>query len=170
MASVIKQINIIISFNLIGLITYRDRNSIMFLVNQLFVKISPSQRSLVVALAAFFFYGAWAYWVNLSHGVSPALRAACVQGSYSLLLTFTITMLTEYIYLFFCRLLDNSLLINWATIVFVCTCVFSTSWWVNAMAGTPEIFRTVILGYLIGGTYTVLYVYGLARSNRPKSA
>jgi len=128
-----------------------------------FTQLNPFQRSLASASAGFAFYGTWAYLVNSMHGMAPALKAACVQGSYSFSLTLTMTLLIEGLYRQLDRLLNVDFVVVWGTIVLVCAIIFGTSWWINAMAGTPEIFNTVILGYVIGGTYTITYVHGLAR-------
>jgi len=123
------------------------------------------QRSLLGAVAGFFFYGGWAYLVNSMHGHWPALKAACVQGSYSFVLTLCMTLLLEGMFRFMARFFSSRKLINWTTIFVSCLLVFSGSWFVNYLAGTPEIFRTVILGYAVGFIYSVSYVYGLARTN-----
>lgn len=128
-----------------------------------FTRLKPYQRSLLSAFVGFVFYGAWAYWVNMSHGTVASVKAACVQGSYSFLLTFVMTMLIEFLYRSIFAIFNNGLLIIWLTIALTCCLIFSTSWWVNVFAGTPEILETVILGYLIGGLYTVIYVYNLAQ-------
>ncbi|NND81454.1 MAG: hypothetical protein HKN50_03420 [Gammaproteobacteria bacterium] len=128
-----------------------------------FGALSPFQRSSLSALAALLFYGGWAYLVNSMHGPMAATKAALVQGSYSMVLTFVMAVMVETIYWYFGKLFKHLNAQIWATIVLSCAVVFSTSWGVNAWAGTPEIFNTVILGYVIGAIYTTLYVYGLAR-------
>ena len=95
-----------------------------------------------------------------------AIKAGVVQGSYSFVLTLCMTLLLEFVFKLSNRVFNQILLINWTTIIVCCTAVFSISWAVNAAAGTPEILRTVILGYIIGGIYIVGYVYGLARSEQ----
>ena len=100
------------------------------------------------------------------HGMGAGLKAACVQGGYSFTLTFFMTILVEGIFRIVSRISVIQGLINWITIIITCAIIFSTSWWINVMAGTPEIFNTVILGYIIGGIYSASYVYGLARAQR----
>lgn len=128
-----------------------------------FHRFSAVQRSIISAAAGFFFYGGWAYLVNSSHGHWVALKAACVQGSYSFVLTLCMTLLLEGMFKVMSRWFENRLVINWVTIVTCCALIFSGSWIVNLMAGTPEILQTVILGYIIGGAYSASYVYGLAK-------
>lgn len=128
-----------------------------------FHRLSALQRSTLSAVAALLGYGGWAYLVNSMHGSVPAFKAACVQGSYSLAMTFVMTLMIEGLYRFFGRFLAGGKAAQIATVVVVCAILFSSSWWINAMAGTPEIFNTVILGYIIGGIYTTSYVFGLSR-------
>ncbi|MEM7357765.1 MAG: hypothetical protein AAF431_01555 [Pseudomonadota bacterium] len=133
-----------------------------------FASLNPFQRSLVSAFSGLVGYGGWAYLVNSMHGSFAGFKAACVQGSYSFLLTFVMTMMIEGLYRFMSELSDTEQFNKLATIVVTCAIIFSTSWWVNAMAGTPEIFNTVILGYIIGGVYTISYVIGLSREKMQK--
>lgn len=124
--------------------------------------MTPFQRSLFSAFAALIAYGGWAYLVNSMHGNFAAVKAACVQGSYSFLLTFLMTILIELLYRVSCAITNVELLSKVLTIVVTCSIIFSASWWVNVLAGTPEIFNTVILGYVVGGAFTASYVIGLA--------
>lgn len=129
----------------------------------IFNRLSATQRSLISAIAGFLFYGSWAFWVNHQHGFGMGLRAMCVQGSYSFLLTLVMTGLIETLFSISSRIFLNRTLIIWSTIVCSCFLIFSTSWSINVLAGTPEVLRTVILGYIVGGIYSTTYVYGLAR-------
>ena len=132
------------------------------MISSVFDRMTPFQRSLFSAFAALIGYGGWAYLVNSMHGNFAAVKAACVQGSYSFLLTFLMTILIELLYRASCAITQADLLSKVLTIVITCSIIFSTSWWVNVLAGTPEIFNTVILGYVVGGLFTASYVIGLA--------
>lgn len=136
------------------------------MLEQLFSRLTPIQRSLLSAIAGLVAYGAWAYWVNVMHGADKALMAACVQGGYSFALTFVMTILIEGIYRQFANTPILSPYRRVATVLTTCAIIFSLSWWVNAMAGTPEIFRTVILGYFVGGIFTVGYVGELVKESQ----
>lgn len=136
----------------------------------MFDELTPLQRSLVSALVGFVGYGVWAFMVNQMHGWQVGLKAAVVQGSYSFLVTLLMTLLLESIYK---RLVifrsnrkssvgDSTRLAAICTIVIVCFILYTSSWLINYIAGTPEIFHTVILGYIIGTVYTVLYTIKLA--------
>jgi hypothetical protein len=133
------------------------------LLQQGFSRLNYLQRSFLSALAGLLAYGIWGYLVNSPHGAAAAYKAACVQGSYSFMLTFVMTLLIEALYRLFARLSGSVRLIRFASIVSVCSIIYTTSWWVNVFAGTPEIFNTVILGYVVGGIYTVGYVQSLAQ-------
>ena len=119
---------------------------------------------MISAFAGLIAYGVWAYMVNVMHGIPAAVKAACVQGGYSFTLTFIMTMLIELLYRVASRISRSEIVTNTMTIVSTCGVIFSTSWWVNVMAGTPEIFDTVILGYVVGGVYTAYYVLSLSKA------
>lgn len=128
-----------------------------------FSNASPWQRSLFSACSALLGYGVWAYLVNASHSVVAGLKAACVQGGYSFVLTLCLTMLIEWLHMRFRSWLGPgvSLLL---TVLLTCALLFSSSWWINVLAGTPEVLATVLPGYVIGGMYTLSYSLGLSRA------
>ncbi|MEO0368245.1 MAG: hypothetical protein AAF197_05600 [Pseudomonadota bacterium] len=135
--------------------------------------VHPVFMALLSACFGFLFYGGWGYLVNAHHGYEMATMVFMVQGSYSFFLTLIMTGLIEVVYSGIERLmrrsgvaslsgLQQSLLV-WSTIGVSCFVVFFGSWYVNVMAGTPEIWTTVLLGYVIGGLYTIAYVFALNR-------
>lgn len=126
----------------------------------LFDRLSLAQRSLLPSLAGFMFYGSWAFIINFSHGWLIGLKSAAVQGSYSFLITLFMTLMIEAMFRFF-RKKVSTWLASALTIIGSCTPVFIGSWLVNVAAGTPEIFKTVILGYVIGLFFSSTYVIGL---------
>ena len=135
-------------------------------LQQGFSRLSYLQRSFFSALAGLLGYGVWAYLVNSQHGATTAFKAACVQGSYSFILTFVMTLLIEMLYKLFAWASRLERLTRVGTIVSVCAIIYTTSWWINVLAGTPEIFDTVILGYVVGGIYTIGYVQSLGWQQR----
>lgn len=130
-----------------------------------FVHLSPIQRSLLSAFGAFIVYGGWGYYVNSNHAPQVSFKAGFVQGTYSFLLTMMMTLLIEAIYNLISRYVNAKKLTQVMTILITCLLIFSTSWWVNVLAGTPEIFNTVILGYVFGGVFTVSYVFSVLGVN-----
>lgn len=137
----------------------------MKLVVDFYKRLSVVQRSLISACAGFGFYGSWAIFVNFMHGKDSALKAGLVQGAYSFLLTFFMTLLLEAIYHRAHRMTGGEKAAIGLTVVLSCTLVFSGSWLVNYWSGTPEIFNTVILGYIFGGLYSLVYTIGLAKES-----
>lgn len=150
----------------------------------MFEKLTPVQRSLISAFTGFVGYGAWAFAVNQMHGWQAGVKAAGVQGSYSFAVTLIMTLLLESVYkrLFAYYAINktdtqkNSASVRCSTqriakkpaiftVVIVCLILYSSSWLINYLAGTPEIFNTVILGYIIGTVYTVLYTRELFRNS-----
>jgi hypothetical protein len=43
----------------------------------------------------FIAYGGWGFWVNMSHGIEMGTTAGLIQGSYSVVLTLSMTMVME---------------------------------------------------------------------------
>ena len=131
----------------------------------LFDRFSLAQRSLIPSFSGFLFYGTWAFFVNSMYGKMVALKAGLVQGSYSFLITLFMTLMLEGLHKVLSRYINNRAIVAWLTIITCCAVVFSGSWIVNVIAGTPEVFRTVILGYIIGGSFSIIYVLGLSQKS-----
>lgn len=132
----------------------------------LFDRFSLAQRSLIPSFAGFLFYGFWAFLVNIMHGPHAAVKAACVQGSYSFMITLGMTLMLEAVYRTLSQITGWYWFSGMATVVVCCAPVFIGSWMINVAAGTPEIFETVILGYVIGTTYSSTYVFGLLKKSK----
>ena len=127
----------------------------------LFDRLTLAQRSILPSLAGFLFYGSWAFAVNIMHGLPVAMKSAAVQGTYSFFITLGMTLMIEAMFRFFRSLLPSVWLVSAITVIFSCAPVFIGSWLVNVAAGTPEIFKTVLLGYVIGLFFSTTYVIGL---------
>lgn len=123
-------------------------------------------RSIVSGLFGFLAYGGWAFFVNYDHGLHAATKAAFTQGSYSFAVTLVMTLFMEYLF----RLLANPTLRFCVTFFGTCAVLYSTSWGVNALAGTPEIFMTILPGIIIGTAYTFGYTLSLTRLQTGKAA
>lgn len=133
-----------------------------------FIALSATQRSLISAAVGFFGYGFWAVMMNIDHGLQAGLKAGVVQGSYSFLLTLTMTLLMEGVFNRVYKASESIMCSTALTVLFICGLVFGGSWWVNAAAGTPNILQTVLPGYIIGGAYSISYAVGLAKQARVK--
>ncbi len=122
---------------------------------------SGTFRSLAAGILALLVYGGWAYYINSGYGVATGFRAATVQGSYSMALTLSTTLLMEGLY----RSLQSpdSMRGLLLTILLTCLMTFSTAFLINWIFGTPRILLTILPGFLIGTVYTISYVYALHR-------
>ena len=87
------------------------------------------------------------------------MRAGVVQGSYSLLLTFVMTLATEGLYRALSLVYGG---LYWLMMI-VCLSLFTTAYGIHYLVGTPEILMTILPGFVIGSIYTLVYVLGLKR-------
>ena len=104
--------------------------------------------------------------MNIMHGPLVAFKAAMVQGSYSFVITLGMTLMLEASYRTLSKLTGWYQASAVASVIICCAPVFIGSWMINVAAGTPEVFRTVILGYVIGTVYSSTYVSGLLKHRR----
>jgi hypothetical protein len=128
---------------------------------------SPLARSALAGIAGFLVYGGWAAFANSEHGPAISMRSGFVQGSYSLVLTFAMTMVTEWLFDRFSHgtTLPASIRIA-ALMAIICSGLFSTAYAIHMLVGTPEILMTILPGFLIGSVYTFIYILGLQSGNR----
>ena len=125
---------------------------------------SNKARSLLSAFAGFIAYGGWAFFANMEHGLEASLKAACTQGSFSFTLTLAMNLIMEWIFQ-----LSNQPRIQAAmTVTVTCLMVYSASWGINYLTGTPEIFMTVLPGWIFSTIYVCMYTVTLFRlANQP---
>lgn len=125
---------------------------------------NPIIRLLVPPVAGFLFYGCWAFWANWDHGQMVAAKAALVQGSYSFVITLSLALLVEWLYCLLRPLRWRA----WWVGVTACLLLYSTSWGINALAGTPNILLTILPGAAFSTVYAVIYVMALVNINTVK--
>jgi hypothetical protein len=123
-------------------------------------------RSLLAGLAGLVGYGGWAWYANLDHGAAIAMRSGLVQGGYSLVLTFLMTLVTEALYSNWQHVAGG---VIWTTTV-VSAILFSSAFTIHLLVGTPEILMTITPGFFIGTIYTYFYVQGLRAVNNAKAS
>jgi len=119
-------------------------------------------RGLLAAAAGFIVYGGWAYYINFSHGSNAALKALFTQGGYS----FTLTLITAFIMEWLFQLSNKPVTRFCLTFFITSLMLYSTSWSINAWAGTPEILWTILPGAIIGTLYTLSYTLTLFKLQR----
>jgi hypothetical protein len=120
--------------------------------------LSPLQRSLMSGVAGFIVYGGWGFWVNMSHGTEMGAMAGLIQGSYSFVLTLSMTIFMEYLM----RMLAGVRARQVITVVLVSVGTFVVAYSIQWLNSTPEILLTVTPGFLIGAVYSTVYVAGLS--------
>ena len=120
---------------------------------------SPLGRSFLSGLAGFFAYGGWAVFANYEHGMEVAMRAGLAQGTFSLVITFVMTIFTEWVYI---RVGDVPGKLYTITGMISLT-LFASAYSIHLFIGTPEILMTILPGFVIGTLYTFAYVMGLQK-------
>lgn len=105
-------------------------------------------------------------YANAAHGMMVATRSGLVQGSYSLALTFAMTLVTEWLFESLRRSWSNVAIVITATVAIVSAVLFTTAYSIHVLVGTPEILMTILPGFAIGTVYTYLYVLGLVRGTK----
>jgi len=123
---------------------------------------SKTLRGLLAGTAGFVIYGSWAFYINFDHGLAAALKAGATQGSYSFTLTLIMSFIMEWLF----QLSDQPKVKFSLTFFITCLLIYSTSWSINALAGTPEIFLTILPGATISTLYTLSYTLTLFKLHR----
>ncbi len=123
------------------------------------LKTSETARSLIAGLAGFLVYGGWAWYVNAAHSAEAGMRAGLLQGTYSLILTFSTTLLMERVYAML-KTRNGAVAL---TTAMTSVLLFITAAGIHMIAATPEILMTILPGWVIGTIYTAVYVISLHR-------
>lgn len=118
---------------------------------------SAKLRLILPAIMGFVAYGAWAYFANDEFTTEVALKAAMTQGSYSFIITLILSVLIEYLY----KRLNKINHHHWWVISISCLLLYSSSWFVNFIAETPNIVMTILPGAMMSTIFTVVYVFNL---------
>ncbi|QUJ66588.1 hypothetical protein KDD30_10485 [Photobacterium sp. GJ3] len=120
------------------------------------MNISEGLKSgVITSLLAFLIQGSWAIYSNIEYGVWLGIKAGLVQGTCSLLMTFSVTQFMQF-------LINSIHGINSTmkfSVVFIAACcgmtlVQATAHWI---ANTPEILITIFPAISVGTIYCFLY-------------
>lgn len=84
--------------------------------------------------------------------------AGLLQGSYSFVLTLTMTLVMEYLMTALRALPGRGAL----TVMLVSAMTFSVAYGLQSLNGTPEVLLTILPGFFLGTIYCAVYVAGLA--------
>ena len=88
-----------------------------------------------------------------------AMRAGFAQGTFSLVITFVMTIFTEWVYI---RVGDVPGKL-YAITGMISVTLFASAYSIHLFIGTPEILMTILPGFVIGTLYTFAYVTGLQK-------
>ena len=125
----------------------------LFQIVTSFSQAKPFTRCLLSAIAGFFFYGGWAYFVNFDYGLGIASKAFVTQGIISFCITLVLTQFMEY----FFNLFSSVSLAFWTTSIITSSLVVLTSSIINVIVGTPEVLITILPGAILSAIYTFSY-------------
>lgn len=123
------------------------------------VSLRKTLHSLLPAVAGFLAYGGWAVYANWSYGTHSALKAGVTQGTFSFVLTLILNLFMLWLY----RLGGPQPMRILSTVLLTCLLIYSLSWGVNYLAGTPEILMTVMPGWIFSTFYALGYTLSLTR-------
>lgn len=122
--------------------------------------LSPLQKSLISATAGALLYGGWGYYANSGAGAEMAMRTGIVQGSYSFVLTLSMTLLLEWGYAVLGRNRNGAVI----TLAVVSSLMFTTAYALQYFAGSKAILMTILPGYVVGTIYAAIYLSSVHRS------
>lgn len=114
-------------------------------------------RSMLMAVNAAFWYGAWAFYANHVHGWGEATRASLTQAAVSLTVTFLVTMIMELI----SQRIQNNVLAAVLAAASAIAFVAAYSATFHVVMGTPEVLATIAPVLALGSIYCVSYAIGL---------
>ena len=107
---------------------------------------------------AFCVLGGWAVWANRAHAMPAPLIAGLVQGLISATITIALQRLITATY----GATHSPLATIGAAACFSLVTISGIHW----LSGTPEILATIILPWLVGVSYIILFTLGLHKGAR----
>ncbi len=125
--------------------------------------MTPLQKSLLSAIAGALAYGTWAYWVNMADGPTMAVRTGVVQGSFSFVITLTMSFMLEGLFRAFGRHFAAAA----GALAIVSAFLFCAAYAAQWAAGSQMILMTILPGYLIGTAYGAAYLWSALREQPP---
>ncbi len=112
-----------------------------------------------MSVGAALIYGGWALSINWTHGAGPAWRAAGTQAAFSFTATLAMSSIMEAV---FARRPPG-----WQRVAFTAAVPTFLGIGVlvvaHALAGTPELFLTVLPSAAVGLLFSTAYSLNLAR-------
>lgn len=119
--------------------------------------LSAKTLTLLTALAAALGYGGWAIFANFEHGIKPGVIAGLVQGVYAFISTLSITHIARWVFLKF------NCAWRGITVGFIASFIvmIALPLSVHNLAGTPDIWQTILPGLIWGSIYLIGFLISL---------
>lgn len=86
-------------------------------------------------------------------------KAALTQGSYSFTITLVLALLIEWLFKALKHMRFHLSLVG----TIACSLLYTSSWGINYLTGTPNIFLTILPGAAVSTVYTVMYIVTLSK-------
>lgn len=115
------------------------------------------RRSVVLGITGALFYGGWALYVNLAHGLTPAIKAALTQAALSFSATFVMVLICERLFRAGRTPTQGFFLAAVGTSAFGVG-VMATG---HAISGTPRILATIAPSGAVSTAFFTIYAWGL---------
>lgn len=115
---------------------------------------------LLAAAFAFFFWAAWAWYINSDHGSASQLTAALTQGVASFMITLGMIRAVTWLYWKMPGQTFSLYLPSVATVSFTGSCLYSAHWYM----GTPEILKTIWAPMLVAFLFCLFTTFKVAQS------
>ncbi|MCB9703587.1 MAG: hypothetical protein H6711_16960 [Myxococcales bacterium] len=110
-----------------------------------------------LSVAAAIFYGSWAYFANHEVSRAAGARAAVVQGAYSALSTFALSLLMERLFRAGRSPGSGFAIAGGGGIAVMVTTLLIA----HTLAGTPRVGLTILPSLVVGGSFCLAYAGGL---------
>ena len=121
------------------------------------MKKNQNKFALLSALAAGIGYGAWAIFANYEHGTNAWAMAGTVQALYAFASTLLITHVAQWAFLK-CKGGRTGIAAG-LTVSFII--MLATPLAIHKIAGTPNIWQTILPGLIWGSIYLMSYLIAL---------
>ncbi len=106
---------------------------------------------------AFFLWGGWAYFVNVSHSLQHGVISGLAQGIASAVITLFMVFVVTFFYHRFERPVFKLFLPALLTVMFTTTCTVL----IHTFVGTPRIFFTILPAFTVGFLFCLYTCYQL---------
>lgn len=111
----------------------------------------------MTALFAAVGYGLWAVFANFEYGAHAWAMAGGVQAVYAFCATLSVTKVAQYIFLK-CKCGVRGICLGFVASFIV---MLAIPFGVHSVAGTPDLWETILPGLVLGSVYLMCYLVSL---------